>query len=50
MTGGRGMALACLFGEESQQPTLPQVRQTRRCTHRRAVFRHSSQPAPIPAG
>ena len=25
--------LACLGGDESQQPTWPQVRQTRRCTH-----------------
>jgi len=33
-----------LFGESSQQPTCPQLRQMRRCTHGLPVFRHSSQP------
>src|SRR5262245_61744696 len=37
-------AVACLPGELSQQPTWPQLRQTRRLTHRPWVFRHSSQP------
>jgi hypothetical protein len=37
--------LACRFGEESQQPTCPQVRQVRRCTQRSPVLRHSSQPS-----
>ena len=36
--------LACLFFDESQQPTCPQVRQRRRCTHLSPVFRQSSQP------
>src|ERR1700728_2700677 len=36
--------VACLFGESSQQPTCPQARQMRRCTHGLPVFRHSSQP------
>jgi hypothetical protein len=33
------------LGELSQQPTWPQVRQRRRCTHDDPLFRHSSQPA-----
>lgn len=37
-------AVACLFGELSQQPTCPQVRQIRRWTHQSPVLRHSSQP------
>jgi hypothetical protein len=36
--------VACLFLEESQQPTCPQVRQRRRWTHSSPVFRQSSQP------
>src|SRR3954447_23318800 len=36
--------VACRPGDWSQQPTWPQVRQTRRCTHGLPVFRHSSQP------
>ena len=36
--------VACLFFNESQQPTCPQVRQRRRCTHLSPVFRQSSQP------
>ena len=36
--------VACRFGESSQQPTWPQVRQSLRCTHLERVFRHSSQP------
>src|SRR5580704_611870 len=36
--------VACLFGESSQQPTCPHVRQMRKCTHGLPVFRHSSQP------
>src|SRR6186713_1271607 len=39
--------VACLFGELSQQPTWPQVRQSRRCTQREPVFRHSSQPSAL---
>src|SRR3989442_6518783 len=31
-------------GEWAQQPTWPQVRQSRKCTHLERVFRHSSQP------
>src|SRR4051812_43898415 len=41
---------ACRFGEESQQPTLPHVRQTRRWTHAPPIFRHSSQPAKSSGG
>src|SRR5258708_40219487 len=36
--------VACLFLEESQQPTWPHVRQSRRCTQRSPAARHSSQP------
>src|SRR5438067_678694 len=39
--------VACLFLEESQQPTWPQVKQRRRCTHRSPVARHSSQPSEL---
>src|SRR5438876_402265 len=39
--------VACLFLEESQQPTWPHVRQSRRCTHRSPVARHSSQPSEL---
>src|SRR5437763_16403330 len=38
-------AVACLFGELSQQPIFPQLWHMRRCTHQPPVFRHSSQPA-----
>ena len=37
-------ARACLFFEESQQPTCPHVRHSRRCTQRSPIFRQSSQP------
>src|SRR2546421_13007645 len=36
--------VACLFFESSQQPTCPQVRQRRRCTHVSPVFKQSSHP------
>src|SRR5947207_14162290 len=36
--------VACRFGESSQQPTWPQVRQSRKCTHVERVCKHSSQP------
>src|SRR5437868_15455149 len=39
--------VACLFLEESQQPTWPHVRQSRRCTHCSPVARHSSQPSEL---
>lgn len=42
--------LACLFGEESQQPMCPQLRQRRRCTHWLPVARHSWQPCGVNAG
>src|SRR6266536_4419564 len=42
-------AVACLFGELSQQPMCPQVEHMRRCTHHPSICRHSSQPA-ISAG
>ena len=35
------------FGEESQQPTCPQVRHSRRCTHGVPMRRHSSQPCGV---
>lgn len=37
--------LACLAGEESQQPTCPQARQSRRCTQVPPSARQSSQPS-----
>src|SRR5947209_18499887 len=36
--------VACLFLEESQQPTWPHSRHRRRCTHVSPVFKQSSQP------
>ena len=36
---------ACRLGESSQQPTWPQVRQIRRCSHLPPVRRQSSQPS-----
>src|SRR6266516_5712718 len=36
--------VACLFLEESQQPTCPHSRQRRKCTHVSPVFKQSSQP------
>src|ERR1700722_18457103 len=39
--------VACRLGEESQQPTWPQVRQSRRCTQGSPVLRHSSQPSAL---
>src|SRR2546421_4114533 len=36
--------VACLFFEESQQPTCPQIRHSRRCTQVSPIFRQSSQP------
>src|SRR5437764_10840281 len=38
-------AVACLFGDESQQPIFPHVMHIRRCTQPLPIFRHSSQPA-----
>src|SRR3954453_5427544 len=37
-------AVACLLGDESQHPTLPQLRHILRCSQRLSVLRHSSQP------
>ncbi len=37
--------VACLFLEESQQPTWPQVKHIRRCTQVSPVFKQSSQPS-----
>ena len=39
--------VAWRLGELSQQPTWPQVRQSRRCTHCEPIFRHSSQPSAL---
>src|SRR2546426_9309504 len=36
--------VAWRFGELSQQPTWPHVRQSRRCTQIESILRHSSQP------
>src|SRR5215472_5468925 len=36
--------VACRLGELSQQPTCPQVRQSRRCTQGDPILRHSSHP------
>jgi hypothetical protein len=41
----RPCAEACLFGDESQQPTFPHVMHMRRCTQALPVFKHSSQPS-----
>ena len=38
-------AVACRFGELSQQPTSPQIMHSRRCTHLEPIFRHSEQPS-----
>src|SRR3984885_15353697 len=40
----KAWARACRSGEESQQPTCPQVRHRRRCTQSDPRIRHSSQP------
>ena len=37
--------VACRPGEESQQPTCPHVRHSRRCTQRPPPARHSAQPS-----
>src|SRR5713101_3505146 len=39
--------VACLLGESSQQPTWPQLRQIRKCSHSLPLFRHSSQPSAL---
>src|SRR6266849_3951248 len=39
--------VACLFFEESQQPTCPHVRQRRRCTHVSPIFKQSSHPCAL---
>src|SRR5216684_4019876 len=39
--------VAWRFGVSSQQPTWPQVRQSRRCSHSEPIFRHSSQPSAL---
>src|SRR5437868_9231101 len=36
--------VACLFFDESQQPTWPQLSQRRKWTHVSPILRHSSQP------
>ena len=36
-----------MFFEESQQPTCPQVMQSRRCTHESPIARHSSHPSAL---
>jgi len=41
----RPCAVACLFGDESQQPIFPHVMHMRRWTQRLPIFRHSSQPS-----
>src|SRR3954453_4869371 len=42
--------VACVFGDESQQPMCPHVMQRRRCTHQSPAARHSTQPSPDGAG
>jgi hypothetical protein len=39
--------VACLFLLESQQPTCPQLRHSRKCTHVSPVRRQSSQPGAL---
>ncbi len=50
-TTGWPIAWACArawrFGDESQQPTCPQVKQSRRCSQGEPVRRHSSQPCGV---
>jgi monovalent cation/hydrogen antiporter len=44
----RKCAVACRYGLESQQPTVPQVRHSRRCDQtRRPSARHSPQPSGV---
>ena len=38
----RSVAVACRFGELSQQPIFPHCRHMRRCTHRPSILTHSS--------
>ena len=46
MVGACQWAVACRFGELSQQPTWPQCMHRRRCTHPEPMRTHSSQPSP----
>src|ERR1035438_8303416 len=39
----RKCLVACLFLEESQQPTWPQIKHKRRCTQRSPISTHSGQ-------
>src|SRR5580692_4435025 len=39
--------VACLLGESSQQPTWPQLRQIRKCSHTLPLLRHSWQPSAL---
>jgi hypothetical protein len=39
--------VACLFLLESQQPTCPQLRHSRKCTHVSPVRKQSSQPGAL---
>src|SRR5215469_9766647 len=39
----RKCLVACLFFDESQQPTCPQLRHNRKCTQVSPIFTHSSQ-------
>src|SRR5690242_4918349 len=39
--------VACLFLDESQHPTWPQLRQSRRWTQSSPISRHSLQPEPL---
>src|SRR5262249_14591510 len=39
--------VACLFFDESQQPTWPQIRHSRMCTQVSPSSRHSLQPVPL---
>src|SRR6185369_17311621 len=36
--------VACLFFDESQQPTCPHSMHSRKCTQESCIFRHSSHP------
>src|SRR6266853_3930084 len=36
--------VACLFFDESQQPTWPHIRHSRKCTQVSPIFKQSSQP------
>ena len=47
MVGLMKMRGGVTVGEPSQQPTWPQLRHNRRCSHGEPIFKHSSQPSAL---